>query len=100
MRFSERLTSRGSTPKTVRQRGTCSSRTASILLNLLAKIVLQHNPLRKRDFERHDWHVRFVPKRWGNRLAILWVSENRGAALQADGETRFAYVASSIRRRS
>ena len=25
----------------------------SILLNLVAKIVLQHNPLLKRDFERH-----------------------------------------------
>ena len=28
--------------------------------------------------------------RWGNRPASLWISEDLGAALQADGETRFA----------
>src|SRR5262249_26864922 len=39
-------------------------------------------------------------KRWGNRPASLWIAENKGAALQADGETRSASAASSIRRRS
>jgi hypothetical protein len=38
--------------------------------------------------------------RWGNRPAFLWIAENLGAALQADGETRSVDAASSIRRRS
>src|SRR5262249_30104420 len=40
------------------------------------------------------------PERWGNRPTSLWIAEELGAALQADGETRSAYAASSIRRRS
>jgi transposase len=32
-------------------------------------------------------HERFHD-RWGNRPAILWIAEDLGAALQADGETR------------
>src|SRR5262245_60879064 len=46
---------------------------------------------------RHD---RFTPERWGNRPASLWIAEDLGAALQADGETRSVVTASSIRRRS
>src|SRR6516225_485861 len=46
-------------------------------------------------------HVRFTPNRWGNRPAFLWIAEDLGAALQADGETRSPWLrASSIRRRS
>src|SRR5262247_3831308 len=46
---------------------------------------------------RHD---RFTRERWGNRPASLWIAEDLGAALQADGETRSVVTASSIRRRS
>ena len=38
--------------------------------------------------------------RSGNRPASLGIAEILGAALQTDGETRSAYAASSIRRRS
>ena len=35
-------------------------------------------------------YVRYTPNRWGNRPAALWIAEDLGAALQADGETRSA----------
>ena len=41
-----------------------------------------------------------LTQRWGNRPALLWIAEDLGAALQADGETRSVCTASSIRRRS